>query len=78
MSGGIKLEDVIVRIMELPVNVRAFTVTDEQGDYNVYLNCALSFEQQQKSLQHERRHITNGDFYKADSALSIEKKAMAK
>lgn len=71
------MEDVIVRVMELPVGVRAFTVADEQGDYNVYLNCSLSFEQQQKSLQHERRHIINGDFYKNDSAVSIEKKARA-
>lgn len=61
-----------MRLIALPLSVRAFTLTDEQGDYNVYLNCALSFEQQKKSLQHERRHIENGDFNKELPVSVIE------
>lgn len=67
------MQDVIVRLITLPLSVRAFTLPDEQGDYNIYLNCALSFEQQKKSLQHERRHIENGDFDKELPVKLIEK-----
>ena len=43
------MNDVIVRLIAMPLSVRAFTVPDEQGDYNIYLNEALSDEQLQKS-----------------------------
>ena len=66
------MKNVIVRLIALPLGVRAFTLPDEQGDYNIYLNCALSFEQQKKSLQHERRHIENGDFDKELPVYLIE------
>lgn len=66
------MEEVIVRMVDLPAGVRAFTLPDEQGDYNVYVNSALSYEQQQKSLLHERRHIVNGDFYSDKTARDIE------
>lgn len=68
------MEDVIVRVITLPVNVRAFTLPDEQGDYNIYLNCSLSVEEQKKSLLHERRHIENGDFYKNEPVSLIERR----
>lgn len=58
--------------MELPLTVRAFTLPDPQGDYNIYLNCALSREQQEKSLLHEAAHISNGDFDREESAAQIE------
>ncbi len=58
------MNDVIVRLISMPVTVRAFTVPDAQGDYNVYLNEALSDEQLEKSLAHEREHIRRGDFYR--------------
>ena len=66
------MENIIVRLISLPLTVRAFTIPDEQGDYNVYLNCALSAEEQKKSLQHERRHIENGDFNKELPVKLIE------
>ena len=59
--------------MPLPVGVRAFTLPDADGDYNVYLNSRLSAEQQRRSLQHERMHIARNDFYKDVSACLIEK-----
>lgn len=66
------MENIIVRLISLPLTVRAFTIPDGQGDYNVYLNCALSVEEQKKSLQHERRHIENGDFNKELPVKLIE------
>ena len=67
------MEEVIIRLMPLPVHVRAFTIPDEQGDYNVYINVLLSREQQARSYRHELRHIERGDFYKREkTAKEIE------
>ena len=66
------MENIIIRTIPLPSTVRAFTVADESGDYNVYINSQLSFEQQQKSFRHETVHIENGDFYKEMTATEIE------
>lgn len=66
------MKNIIVRLITLPYTVHAFTLPDEQGDYNIYLNSALSSEQQKKSLQHECRHIENGDFYKELQVKLIE------
>ncbi|MBQ6862876.1 MAG: hypothetical protein IJO14_01420 [Clostridia bacterium] len=67
------MNEVIVRLMPLPVGVRAFTIPDADGDYNVYLNCRLSAEQQRRSLQHEQLHISRDDFYKDCRATVIER-----
>lgn len=67
------MNEVFVRLVALPPTVRAFTVPDAQGDYNVYLNSLLSDEQMKKSLMHEKEHIRRGDFYKEMPVRSIEK-----
>ncbi len=67
-------ENIIVRYIPLPVSVRAFTVPDPQGNFNVYINSTLSYEQQRKSFEHEALHIKNGDFYKDEVATAIEMK----
>lgn len=64
------MNEIYVRTLPLPVHVKAFTVPDAQGDYNVYINAALSAEQQQKSLRHERTHIEKHDFDR-DEAVSV-------
>ncbi len=69
------MNDVIVRLIAMPRSIRAFTVPDAQGDYNIYLNEALSYEQLQKSFLHEQNHIARGDFYKDAPARMIENAA---
>ncbi len=70
------IENVYIRKIPLPLGVRAFTIPDAQGDYNIYINENLSGEQQKKSLEHEKSHILNGDFNKSESATEIEKMAL--
>ncbi len=72
------IESVFVRKIHLPMAVRAFTIPDEQGNYNVYINDRLSAEQQHKSLEHEFMHIRSGDFYKNENAAAIEAAARSK
>ena len=71
-DGGGDMNEVIVRIISMPLSVRAFTVPDAQGDYNVYLNGLLSDEQRKKSLVHEKEHIRRGDFFKELPVRVIE------
>lgn len=65
-------ENIYIRKIPLPSGVRAFTLPDAQGDYNIYINENLSFEQQCKSLEHETAHIKRGDFLRECDALLIE------
>ena len=71
------MNEVIVREIVLPPHVRAFTLPDPQGDYNVYLNSTLSAEQRRRSLQHELGHIRRDDFYRREAtAKEIESAAL--
>ena len=67
-------ENIIVRYIPLPAGVRAFTIPDAAGDYNIYINAALSSEQQKRSFDHEVCHIENGDFFRNETAVEIEKR----
>lgn len=71
-------ENIFIRKIPLPFGVRAFTLPDSQGDYNVYINEKLSYEQQMKSLEHEKAHIDNGDFLSEDTACNIERAALGR
>lgn len=66
-------ENIYIRKIPLPYGVRAFTLPDEQGDFNIYINSNLSSSQQYISLSHEVQHIMNNDFLKEISAAEIER-----
>ena len=61
-----------VREIKMPLTIRAFTVPDANGDFNIYINEDLSDAAKRKSLEHEKRHITRNDFQKEFSAKLIE------
>ncbi|MGI6629369.1 MAG: hypothetical protein ACOX4H_02330 [Bacillota bacterium] len=54
--------DKIVRLIKLPASIRGLTVTDPDGNYNIYINRNLSHEMQVITYLHESAHIDNGDF----------------
>ena len=58
----------------MPLTIRAFTVPDENGDYNIYINSDLSDEAKAEALEHEKSHIENNDFSSDESARKIEEK----
>lgn len=57
------MDNYIVRIVKLPRSVRGFTIPDENGDYNIYLNDRLSDADLIKAYDHEVQHIEAGHFY---------------
>lgn len=64
---------IFIREMKMPLTIRAFTLPDANGDYNIYINNSLSDEAKEKSLKHEKKHIENNDFSSSDLARVIER-----
>lgn len=67
--------EIFVRLVEsLPSTVQGFTIADEDGNYNVYINAKLSCEQQKDVYRHEVEHIQGNDFCRDqdDSVTEIE------
>lgn len=56
------MNDIIVRIIDLPLNAKGFTAESPDGVYNVYLNARQSYETQYETFLHELRHIEEYDF----------------
>lgn len=68
------MDNYIVRIVRLPRSVRGFTIPDENGDYNIYLNDRLDDADLVKAYDHEVQHIEAGHFYD-DTKTVAEKEA---
>jgi len=71
------LDDIILRYVPMPVTVPAVTSTDENGDYNVYINCNLGFIAQERAKKHELEHIHNNHFYRSSPVVQDEAEAEA-
>jgi len=66
-------DDVIVRLLDLPVTVKGFVSSSSDGSYNVYLNAKHARDTQLKACEHEFRHIYNCDFDSDDPLPILEK-----
>lgn len=66
------MDNVIIRIIDLPYGVGGLTVKDSEGDYNVYLNARYSFDRRVTFFRHELEHIKNGDFYTEEDVRDKE------
>jgi len=67
------MDDIFLRYIPLPTNIKGVTIEDESGNYNVYLNTQLTYEASVETLQHEIKHITNNDFHSFLHVKDIEK-----
>ena len=63
---------IFIREMKMPLTIRAFTIPDANGDFNIYINEDLSDEAKKKSLAHEKMHIARNDFESVKPARLIE------
>ena len=52
--------EIIIRYVCLPPSIKAYTLTDSNDDYNIYVNSALNSIRQQQAVDHELRHIRAG------------------
>ena len=63
-----------VRLVDMPVTVKALVHLNEDDTYTVLLNSRLSYEQNVSSYQHEMQHIEHDDLYSIEDADAIERK----
>lgn len=68
------MDNRIVRLIDMPTTSGGFTLIDEEGDYNIYINARFGYYGQRLSCKHEDRHINDEDFNKEDVA-AIERSA---
>lgn len=64
------MNDIFVRLRDMPGKIKGLTILDNEGDYNIYINSRLSFESQCEAYHHELAHIERDDLY---NALPIDK-----
>lgn len=66
------MNDIIVRLQDMPAGIKGVTLLDEAGDYNIYINSRLSMPAQNKAYFHELTHIKRDDFYNSLSISEAE------
>lgn len=71
------MDNIIVRVINLPYAVRGVTIPHLDGTYNIYINALYSVDTQNKILRHELKHIENFDFDNFDDIKIIEQRANA-
>jgi len=59
-------------VTDLPTTVKAFTMENEDGTYEICVNARLTKEQQMLSYRHELSHIMNDDFRSDADTDSLE------
>lgn len=67
--------NIIVRLISLPVTVRAVTLPNDDGTFDIYINTNLPEELKQKALDHELGHIRKDHFYNEDPVWLNEEEA---
>lgn len=66
------MDGIICRFVAAPVRTKGWTVLDANGDYNVYINNQISYNEQRTTFLHEINHIKHGHFFSSDDLKSIE------
>ncbi len=64
------MSDIRIRYQIMPCSVHAFTVREDVGSYDVYINPNISHEAQLKAYQHEVEHIEKDDFSLDDVSVA--------
>lgn len=67
--------NIFVRAVALPEAVRAVTVPNDDGTFDIYLNALLPEELQRSALRHELCHIRRDHFYNEDPVWQNEQEA---
>ena len=66
---------IFVRLIPLPEAVRAVTLPNDDGTFDVYINSNLPELLQNRALDHELRHINMDHFYNEDPVTQNEEEA---
>lgn len=69
MTNPIEGVDYFIYFQRMPYSIGGYITPNDDGTFSVYLNERLTYERNKKTIDHERKHIINGDFY---NGLPIE------
>ncbi len=69
------MDNVVIRIIDLPICVKGVTVPHSDGTYNIFINARYPIDIQQDTLKHELKLVENFDFDNFDSIQFIEQRA---
>lgn len=69
------MENEIVRLAPLPPKVNAVVLVDENGDYNIYVNENLSYDEARRAYKHELEHIRRNHLFVDKSVEACEEEA---
>lgn len=69
------MNDIIVRLVDIPVDVRGIIKEDSNGDFNIYINARYCEEEQLKTYLHELAHARLGHLRSDKPTDEIEKEA---
>lgn len=67
------MNEVFVRLIHLPSTVKGFITTDDDGDYNIYINDNLTERGQAVTLCHELQHLEKGHCESPQTATECER-----
>lgn len=68
--------NIFIRLVKLPSDsVRAVTIPNDDGTFDIYINARLPEELQRKALEHELNHIRKDHFYNDDPIWVNEEEA---
>lgn len=67
--------NIFVRLVSFPKTIRAVTLPNDDGTFDIYINSDLPKELQHKALIHELEHIRRDHFYNDDPVWINEQDA---
>ncbi len=66
------MNDIYIRRVTLPANIKGATVKDSDDNFNVYINEQLCPKAMQATINHEMCHIMRNHFYNEQTAMQLE------
>lgn len=70
------MTEIIIRYVDMPCTCKGYTVTDDNDDYNIYINNSIGIIEQKKTLKHEIQHIKKDHFYSEEPVVFNEIEAI--
>lgn len=67
--------NIFIRLIPLPDTVRAVTIPNDDGTFDIYINQNLPDELRNRALNHELEHICRDHFYNDDPVWLNEEEA---
>ncbi len=67
--------NIFIRPIDLPNAVRAVTIPNDDGTFDIYVNVNLPEELQRRAIDHELKHIRKDHFYNDDPVWLNEQEA---